>query len=143
MDDGLMRHDGAANIVFVCLHGSAKSLIAAEHWNRLAAAHGVAVHAESMGVEPDAKVPPAVVAGLSLDGIDVKGYVPRCVDADRLTDAAVVVSFACDLTSIGRGARRIENWNDMPMVSDGYVTARDAIVARVESLLDTYEREAR
>lgn len=31
----------------------------------------------------------------------------------------------------------------IPMVSDGYATARDAIVARVEALLNAYAHEAR
>jgi arsenate reductase (thioredoxin) len=124
----------AATILFVCLHGSAKSLIAAEHLNRLAESRGLALRGESMGVEPDVEVPAPVVAGLAADGIDVRTYIPRHLDAEHLASAMHVVSFGCDLPATARAASSIERWDDLPMVSDGFATARDAIVARVETL---------
>jgi len=43
-------------IAFVCLHGSAKSLIAAEYMNRVAQARaGLALTATTSGPEPDAR----------------------------------------------------------------------------------------
>ena len=51
-------------LAFVCLHGSAKSLIAAEHMNGLARSCGVAVEATTSGPEPDAEVPANVIDGL-------------------------------------------------------------------------------
>lgn len=41
------------NIAFVCLHGSAKSLIAAEFCKRLAAERGTTLQATTSGPEPD------------------------------------------------------------------------------------------
>jgi arsenate reductase (thioredoxin) len=131
MDDGR----SAATILFVCLHGSAKSLIAAEYLSRLAKSRGLALRGESMGVEPDVEVPAAVVAGLAADGIDVRGHVPRHLDAEHLASAAHVVSFGCELPPMSRAPSSIECWDDLPMVSDGFATARDAIVARVETLV--------
>lgn len=84
------------NVAFVCLHGSAKSLIAAEQFNRLAAARGFAFKAASSGPEPDAEVPGNVVAGFRSRGIDVSHYQPAKVAADTLADADLIVSFACD-----------------------------------------------
>ena len=95
-----------------------------------------------MGVEPDGEVPRAVVAGLAADGIDVDGYLPRHIDAESLSDAVHVVTFGCELPPMERLLTSIEQWNDLPMVSDGYSTARDAIVARVDTLLDTHARDA-
>ena len=123
--------------MFVCQHGSAKSLIAAEHLARLARARGLLVRGESLGVEPDPDVPPHVVAGLAADGFDVQAYVPRRVSAAELVAAARVVSFGCDVGSLVPREATIDRWDDMPMVSDGYVPARAAIVARVEALLDS------
>jgi arsenate reductase len=120
-------------ILFVCLHGSAKSLIAAEHWNRLAEASGDDTRAVSLGVEPDDAVPGAVVAGLAKDGFDVRGYTPQAATPDRFATANRIVSFGCELPAIPPSAR-VEQWSDLPMVSDGYDVARDAIVARVETL---------
>ena len=49
---------GAA-VVFVCEHGSVKSLVAQEWFNRRAKERGLAVRAVSRGITPDASVPPA------------------------------------------------------------------------------------
>jgi arsenate reductase len=122
-------------IAFVCLHGSAKSLIAAEHLNRLARLRGIQAEAESMGLEPDAEVPGNVVRGLAADGIDVAAYAPGSATSSRLAAATHVVSFGCDVSAIAPDGRS-EQWNDLPLVSDGFDAARDAIVARVERLLD-------
>ena len=46
---------------FVCLHGSAKSLIALEHVRRLAQQRGVEVQVDWAGIEPAAEIPPRVV----------------------------------------------------------------------------------
>jgi protein-tyrosine-phosphatase len=123
-------------VIFVCLHGSAKSLIAAEHFQRLAQAHGARFRASSLGIEPDSDVPAHVVAGLAADGFDVRGYVPRLASPDELASAMRVVSFGCDLGALAPPATPIDRWDDLPIVSDGYVPARDAIVARVAALLN-------
>ena len=124
-------------VLFVCLHGSAKSLIAAEHLNRLAESRGLKVHGESAGIEPDASVPPTVVAGLAADGIDVRGFTPRPFQPDSATSAVRVVNMGCDAPSLTASQALVERWDNLPMVSDGYAAARQAIVDRVERLLTT------
>jgi protein-tyrosine-phosphatase len=123
------------SVLFVCLHGSAKSLIAAEHLNRLAKQLSVSVHGESAGIEPDADVPPAVLAGLSIDGIDVHEYRPRQVTTERLAAATHVVLCGCELSPSFATISSVERWDDLPFVSDGYDAARTAIVERVDDLL--------
>jgi len=123
-------------VLFVCLHGSAKSLIAAEHFTRLAQERGLRYRGESVGVEPDPEVPGLVVAGLARDGFAVGEYVPRILTSACLSDAVYVVSFGCDLPEMTIAGRH-ERWDDLPMVSDGFDRARNAIVARVERLIDT------
>jgi protein-tyrosine-phosphatase len=61
-------------ILFVCLHGSAKSVIAAAHANRLARGR---VEASSAGLEPDPAIPQQVVDGLAADGMHVPETPPR------------------------------------------------------------------
>jgi arsenate reductase len=124
-------------VLFVCLHGSAKSLIAAEYFRKLAAARGLALDSASAGLEPDAEIPPKVVSGLLRDGIDVRGQRPRPVDREELAAVSRVISFGCELTGFGGG---IERWDDIPAVSEDFDVARDAIVARVEALLTRCER---
>ena len=122
-------------VLFVCLHGSAKSLIATEYFRRMATDRGISIDADFGGLEPDAAVPPHVVQGLQADGIDVKGRQPRRPTPDEIERATAVVAF-CDLADLGPRARRLDRWDDVPAVSDGFERARDAIVARVSGLLD-------
>ena len=129
----------AGTIVFVCLHGSAKSLIAAEYFRRLARQRGVDAEAISVGVEPDPEIPPKVVQGLLEDGIDVRGRRPRPVTGAALAKACHVVSFACDLGEMVPPGLPIERWDDVPAVSDGFGAARDIIVRRLPPLLARWE----
>ncbi len=122
-------------VVFVCLHGSAKSLIAAEYFRRMATARGVSVEVDFGGLEPDAAVPPHVVQGLRADGIDVRDRRPHRPTPDEIGRATAVVSF-CDLGELTPHAKRVDRWDDVPAVSDDFARARDAIVARVSRLLD-------
>jgi hypothetical protein len=126
----------AATVVFVCLHGSAKSVIAAAWLQRLAEARGLRVRATAAGTEPDPGLPPAVVAGLLADGLDVRGQRPRAVDPDELARAARVVSLGCDLG--GAFAGPVERWDDVPPVSADFAAARDAIVVRVRRLVEEW-----
>ena len=134
------------SVLFVCLHGSAKSVIAAEHFRRVAAQRGIVVDTASAGVEPDAEIPPHVVAGLGNDGFDVAGHRPRAVSGDIVGAADLVVSFGCELDAGGfkqTNARPIIRWDDVPAVSDGYDAARADIVRRFAPLLDDLQAEAR
>lgn len=124
------------NVLFVCLHGSAKSLIAAEYFNRLAAARGLPARATSAGTEPDDAIPPRVTQGLGADGIDVQGRQPRRPMQADVDGSVVVVTFACDLGDLASRAPRIERWDDVPAVSEDFKRARDVIVTRVTTLLE-------
>lgn len=56
--------DAKPMIVFVCEHGSAKSVIAASEFERMAKKEGLAVNILARGTNPDAEIP----ALGSLDG---------------------------------------------------------------------------
>ncbi len=122
-------------VVFVCLHGSAKSLIAAEHFCRLAAQRGVDARATSAGTDPDSEIPPHVIEGLLAEGIDVRGRRPRQATRQELANASHVVSFGCDLGDAAPRGLTVERWDDVPPVSENFKAARDAIVARLPRLL--------
>ena len=124
------------SVLFVCLHGSAKSLIALEHFRRLAAERGVVVDADSAGTEPDADIPARVVQGLLAEGIDVRERRPRAVVQADVERASRVVTFACDLGNLARPELALERWDDVPAVSEDFKKARDVIVSRLPRLLD-------
>jgi hypothetical protein len=126
-------------MVFVCLHGSGKSLIAAEHVRQLAAQRGIDVRATAAGIDPDPEVPPKVVKGLLEDGIDVRGRRPQRVTQEELANAWHVVSFGCYLGDVAPPGLTIERWDDVPAVSKDFNVARDVIVARLPRLLAACE----
>ena len=76
---GLLAYaqEPAPTIVFVCEHGSAKSVIAAAHFNRLAEEKGLPYRAVSRGVQPDEAIPDGVKSGLRGDGLDVSSWKPK------------------------------------------------------------------
>jgi len=121
-----------SRVLFVCLHGAAKSVVGAAHFRRLAAARGLAIGAVAAGTEPDQELAPAAVKGLAGDGLAPTPARPRPVTLYDLDTAARVISFGCEVVPT-RG-QRVEQW-EVPAVSDGYTAARDRIVANVERLV--------
>jgi len=135
---GFCRAEGASRpiaprVLFVCLHGAAKSVVGAAHFRRLAAARGLAVEAVAAGTAPDAELAPGAVKGLAAEGLPVTPRRPRPVTLHDLNVATRVVSFGCELPA--RAGQPVERWDDVPAISDGYEAARDRIVARVERLV--------
>src|ERR1700704_3819177 len=64
------------HVLFVCLHGAAKSVIAAMHFQQMAARRGLRLGATFAGTEPDAAIAPRVVKELLSEGIDVQAVRP-------------------------------------------------------------------
>ncbi len=126
-------------VLFVCLHGAAKSVIAATHFRRLAAQRGLGADATFAGTEPDPEIAPRVVKALLAEGIDVQGLHPRLVTANHVASATRIVTFGCDLGGLTPTVP-VDRWDDVPAVSDGYEAARTAIDARVAELVDQLAR---
>lgn len=122
-------------VLFVCLHGSGKSLIAAEYFRRLAVERGLDIGAISAGIDPDLQIPRPVVKGLLRDGIDVRGRIPQQVTRQDLANAWRMVSFGCDLVEMAPPGLTIERWDDVPAAAEDFRAARDAIVTRLQRLL--------
>jgi len=119
-------------VLFVCLHGAAKSVVGAAHFRRLAAARGLDVDAAAAGTEPEPQLAPGAVKGLAGEGLAATPSRPRPVTLYDLESATRVVSFGCAVAP-ARG-QRVDQW-DVPAVSDGYAASRDRIVANVEGLV--------
>jgi len=123
-------------VLFVCLHGAAKSVLAAADFERLARERGLAVAAESAGTEPDPQIAPKVVAALKSEGVDMSGQKPRLVTREMAAGATRVVAFGCALGAAAPANTKVEQWEDVPNVSDGLPAARAAIRSHLEHLLD-------
>jgi protein-tyrosine-phosphatase len=129
-------------VAFVCLHGSAKSLIAAAYFNGLAHQHGLDFAATTSGPEPDAAVPPNVIEGLRNHAIEVGAYRPTMISAAGLAGADLIVSFACDAGMRLAPDKPVERWDECPAVSDDFETAWRFITSRVERLFRRLAQES-
>ena len=127
-------------VVFICEHGSVKSLIATEWFNRLAQERGLSVRAVSTGVTPDAAVPPGIVEALRNDGFDVRAFTPQRFDAATLSGAPRIVAMGLkrDVLPVTPSAL-VETWDGIPPATEQYAAARDAMKARIEALLKSLE----
>jgi protein-tyrosine-phosphatase len=120
-------------VLFVCEHGSAKSVVAAAHFNRIAADRGLPFRAISRGTVPDPEMAPAAVKGLLGDGLKPEDPAPTKLTQSDLDTAARVVTF-CDLPPDLKTAVPIERW-EVPPVSTEYARSREAMLERMERLL--------
>src|SRR5215211_422360 len=122
-------------IVFVCEHGAAKSIIAAAYLNQLAAAQNMNLRAIVRGTQPDAAIAPNAAGGLAADGLLPFDEKPQKVSQDEVATAAHVIAFgALDLPD--HIPTQVMQWDDVPPVSASYEQARDAIVAHLTALLN-------
>jgi hypothetical protein len=123
-------------VLFVCQHGAAKSVLAAAYFQKMAEARGLPLRVVAAGTEPDPEIAPRVVKELRADGIEVGGRRPRQVTREDVAGAWRVVSFNCDLSALAGPGTAVERWDDVPAVSEDFIRARAAIVARLGPLLD-------
>lgn len=127
-------------VLFVCLHGAAKSVLAAADFERLAKERRLPIAAESAGTEPDPEIAPKVLAALKAEGVDLSGQKPRLVTREMAAGATRIVAFGCALgVAAPEGAPespKVEQWEDVPNVSDGLPAARAVIRHHLERLLD-------
>ena len=122
-------------VLFVCEHGSAKSLLAAELFNREAARRHLRLRAIARGTTPEGAPQSATLAGLATDGIDVAAYHPQQLLATDVASARAVVSFDVDLTPFNPTQRPVSHWDRMPPVSEDYQRAKNAILQKLDDLL--------
>src|SRR5258708_25264441 len=126
--------DAKLTVVFVCEHGSAKSVIAASEFTRMAKEQGLAVNILARGTNPDADIPALVRDGLKADGHAVGGMKPTKVSEKDLKGATKIVSFGPDLKPLLAGGAVVSDWSATPSVSDDYRAARDYIRQQLEIL---------
>lgn len=134
------RQTGSPTVAFVCLHGAAKSVLAAACFEQLAASRGVRVRALSAGTEPDPEIAPAVLRALLGEGIDLRGERPRHATREALEGTAAVVSFGPDLSDLVPPGLAIIRWDDVPALSEDFEAGRAAILARLPALLEEVSR---
>jgi protein-tyrosine-phosphatase len=128
--------NGKTTVVFVCLHGSVKSQMAAAHFNRIASERGLPFTAISRGIEVDTSIPTRIRDGLNLDGLAPTDDIPIGLTADEAGRATKVVAFD-RVPEERRGTSEVTYWSDVPPATKDYAAARDVIVRHIDTLVPT------
>ena len=124
----------APTIIFVCEHGAAKSILAAAYFNKLADDAGLELRAVARGTNPEDELSPQLVKGLLEDGLSPTERFPRKLTPKDAQSAQYVITF-CELP-IKYAQTVTGHWDDIPPVSESYEKARDAILERIQQLLN-------
>lgn len=128
-----------STVVFVCEHGSAKSVVAAAYFNHISQQQGLNLHAISRGTNPDSELSPVVIEGLRKDKVELTTAKPSRLTSADASDALQVITF-CELPhEINmKNVERLE----VPAISEDYVKSRDAIVKRIQELIERLRSKA-
>ena len=148
MDNGNARRQAAnagartGRVVFVCEHGSVKSVMAAHWFNRLAAERNAPFRAISRGRLAGRRDPARRSRdNLAKDGFDVAGFTPKRLEKADVAGAAQVVAIGIDSPLLAEAQDvPISRWDDIPPASTDYAASRDAMRARMGALLDSLSR---
>jgi len=125
-----------AEVVFVCEHGAAKSVVAMAYFNKLAAERGLDVRAVARGADPQDKPSTSATEGLRSDGLQPSLDPPRPLMAAEIRSSARVIAFDCNQAAMKALKGMDACWDDVPATSDSYARAREIIRAHVSAVVD-------
>jgi len=130
-------------VVFVCEHGTVKSVVALAWFERLSRERKLPFRAVSRGTAPDSALPSFMRAALARDGFDFDAFVPARF-TDRDLSSVLIVSFdQPEVAAIARGRVPSIAWDNLPSVNANYAAGRDSIRGRVAALVDSLARVRR
>lgn len=131
-----VRAEQTKQIVFVCLHGSVKSQMAAAYFNDIAKKRGLPFVAISRGIETDSSIPPRIRDGLAVDGLKPLDDVPQGLTSQEADSAVKVLAFD-NVPADRKGAAEVSYWSDVPLDRKDYAGTRDAIIRHIDELIPT------
>jgi arsenate reductase (thioredoxin) len=124
-------------IVFVCEHGAAKSVIAAEYFNRLAKERGLEWQAVCRATFPDSTLSAATRSGLKSDNIQPNSNPKKLTLLDTAGVERIILF--TPLPADFRTSIPIEHWSSIQNIDAAYSLRRDAIIKQLNILLDNLE----
>lgn len=133
----------AKTVLFVCEHGTVRSLLAKVLFEDYAAEVGLQMQAVSRGTRADSLIPPWMQRGLTADTVTLGSWRPQTLRPADLATASMVVSFDVPATATAAARAPRVQWDSLPSVSRDYATGRDAIKVRVRQLVDSLQRASR
>ncbi len=126
-------------VLFICEHGTVRSLLAKLLFEEYAKDVGLAMVAVSRGTAIDSAVAPWMMRSLASDGFLIGTWHPQRLAASDLAHARHVVSFDLPAAVSASTHARREQWDGFPSVSANYAAGRDTIAVRVRHLVDSLQ----
>jgi arsenate reductase (thioredoxin) len=136
---GIAANGQASKVIFVCEHGAAKSVIAADYFNRLAKERGLPWQAVCRATAPDSMLNPGTRAGLKSDNIKPNSS-PQKLSLTDTTKVKRIILFTA-LPKDFRSSIKVEDWSSLNDIDSDYSHRRDAIVKQINILLDSLEKQ--
>jgi arsenate reductase (thioredoxin) len=127
-------------IIFVCEHGAAKSVIAASYFNKMAKERNLSYTAECRGTDPDSEVSKGAKEGLTKDKVFDPNTKPKKLLSSDTANVERIILFT-PLPSDLKTNIKTENWSNIQNLDADYEKRRDAIVKKINELLDSLERQ--
>ena len=127
-------------IVFVCEHGAALSVVSAAYFNKIAKEKHLALHAIARGTEPQKDIAVSARQGLNADRVPFETKRPKKLSTKDAMGARRIIAFT-PLPRRYETLAPIEGWNDVPPTGAGYGQARDAILTHLRELIRQLESE--
>jgi arsenate reductase len=134
------RRKQTPQIVFVCEHGAALSVVAAAYFNKLAGERHLNVHAIARGTTPQENISVGARAGLQADGVPFETKQPQALSEADAGQALRIVAFVPIPQAFSKIAP-VETWADVSWTGDNYGLARDAILRHTQQLLNELKPE--
>jgi arsenate reductase len=131
---GQERNVKRPQIVFVCEHGAALSVVSAAYFNKLAREQRLNIRAIARGTTPQKDISVSASAGLKADGIASDTKRPMALSAKDASHALRIVAFLPIPAKYSKMAP-VQTWDDVPPTSENYPAARDAILKHLKELL--------
>jgi len=127
-------------VLFVCEHGTVRSLLAKILFEQYAKEVGLNMLAVSRGTSADTVIPAFMLLGLKADHVALGSWRPQMLGPSDLQSASYVVSFDVPLAATATANAPRAQWDALPPVSQNYAVGRDAIKLRVHQLVDSLKR---
>jgi len=128
-------------IVFVCEHGAALSVVSAAWFNKIARQEHLALHAIARGVTPQKDLAVSARDGLKADGVSFETRKPQALSVRDVAQARRIIAFY-PLPSRYSATARVETWDDVPPTGTNYGLSRDAIIKHLRQLIGDLKSEA-
>jgi arsenate reductase (thioredoxin) len=125
-------------IVFVCEHGSAKSIIAVSYFNKIAKEKNLSWEAVSRGTSPDAEISDKTKKLLTDDNMPVPQIKPQAITQKDIDEANQVILFF-PLPENIKGRDNLDYWLGIDAVNGNFEKLRDDIMAKLLPLIDSLE----